>query len=282
MGEMGWEIGVASLVILFVVFAGLAYLVVKLDQERDGDKDKARRRDRAAVEEEEDEEGEERDDGRGVVRRANARKEAKRKEKQDAQQQDREFQQQRDKTKNERAALYEQKHREKAAAREKEAQDRADAEAAKKRREEEEFAKWTAKFAVEKEGEDAADDLDLSVENFVKYVQMRKVVRLEDLSADFRMKTSAAIDRLKDLEKGGRLNGIFDDRGKYLYITQQEMSDVAAWLTDKGRLNRKELLAACNRLIRMDPTADDLDTLRREARSTMESIDEALGKATQA
>lgn len=282
MGEMGWEIGVASLVILFVVFAGLAYLVVKLDQERDGDKDKARRQDRAAVEEEEDEEGEERDDGRGVVRRANARKEAKRKEKQDAQQQDREFQQQRDKTKNERAALYEQKHREKAAAREKEAQDRADAEAAKKRREEEEFAKWTAKFAVEKEGEDAADDLDLSVENFVKYVQMRKVVRLEDLSADFRMKTSAAIDRLKDLEKAGRLNGIFDDRGKYLYITQQEMSDVAAWLTDKGRLNRKELLAACNRLIRMDPTADDLDTLRREARSTMESIDEALGKATQA
>jgi len=282
MGEMGWEIGVASLVILFVVFAGLAYLVVKLDQERDGDKDKARRQDRAAVEEEEDEEGEERDDGRGVVRRANARKEAKRKEKQDAQQQDREFQQQRDKTKNERAALYEQKHREKAAAREKEAQDRADAEAAKKRREEEEFAKWTAKFAVEKEGEDAADDLDLSVENFVKYVQMRKVVRLEDLSADFRMKTSAAIDRLKDLEKVGRLNGIFDDRGKYLYITQQEMSDVAAWLTDKGRLNRKELLAACNRLIRMDPTADDLDTLRREARSTMESIDEALGKATQA
>merc|ERR1712137_533703 len=96
-------------------------------------------------------------------------------------------------------------------------------------------------------------------------VKLRKVVNLEDLAAEFRMKTSAAIDRLEQLEKMGRLSGIFDDRGKYIFVTAEEMTEVAAWLKSKGRINRADLVAGCNRLIRLNPTAEDKAKLEAEA-----------------
>lgn len=52
--------------------------------------------------------------------------------------------------------------------------------------------------------------------------QVRKVVNLEDVAAEFRLRASAVIDRIQQLEKLDRLSGIFDDRGKYIYITAED------------------------------------------------------------
>lgn len=62
-----------------------------------------------------------------------------------------------------------------------------------------------------------------AVGRFVEYVKLRKVVHLEDLAAEFRIKAVHVIKRLEDLEKMGRLSGIFDDRGKYIYITSEDL-----------------------------------------------------------
>merc|ERR1712066_1142359 len=130
-------------------------------------------------------------------------------------------------------------------------------------------------FAVDAEGEDdgAINDPG-ALERFINFVKMRKAVQLEDLAAQFRMKTQTAIDRLQDLEKLGRISGIFDDRGKFIYITQEEMQEVAAWLQRKGRINRGELVAACNRLVRLNPTEEDKAKLDAEARSAAADLEE--------
>ena len=46
---------------------------------------------------------------------------------------------------------------------------------------------------------------------------------LDDLAAEFKLNTREAIDRIKGLELNGSLNGVFDERGKYIYITETEL-----------------------------------------------------------
>merc|ERR1712190_675247 len=129
-------------------------------------------------------------------------------------------------------------------------------------------------FAVDAEGKEDTDTQDASaVENFVDFVKLRKVVNLEDLAAEFHMRTSVAIERLEQLEKLGRLSGIFDDRGKYVYITKEEMAGVADWLRKRGRINRADLVAACNRIIRLNPTEGDMAKLEQEAKSAAAALD---------
>merc|ERR1712113_551645 len=139
---------------------------------------------------------------------------------------------------------------------------------------------WKEMFAVDAEGEADADNKDESaVERFIDYVKVRKVVNLEDIAAEFRMKTSAAIDRLEQLEKLDRLSGIFDDRGKYVYITKEEMAGVADWLKSQGRIRRADLVAACNRIIRLNPTEEDKVKLEQEAREAREEKEKRRQKA---
>ncbi len=46
---------------------------------------------------------------------------------------------------------------------------------------------------------------------------------VEDLSGELKISTSDLVNRIKSLEESGILNGVFDERGKYIYITEKEM-----------------------------------------------------------
>lgn len=50
--------------------------------------------------------------------------------------------------------------------------------------------------------------------------QRHKVVQLEALAHEFGMRASDAVSRVQALEQSGRLTGVMDDRGKYIYVTE--------------------------------------------------------------
>ena len=75
---------------------------------------------------------------------------------------------------------------------------------------------------------------------------------LEDLGAAFNLPTQDAIQRVESLQQANRLTGIIDDRGKFIYITEEEMDKVAKFIERKGRLGLGELAKECNKLIRLD------------------------------
>ncbi|CAE7264181.1 unnamed protein product [Symbiodinium necroappetens] len=203
-------------------------------------------------------------------KKANAAKEQKKQERRAQQQAEREAYQQ----KQDKKDKYAQKQQAREAERLRRDAEDEQARKEKEKREKEELDKWKEMFAVEYEGEDdAATAGESALEQFIEYVKLRKVVNLEDLAAEFRMRTVTAINRLEELEKMGRLSGIFDDRGKYIYITAEEMGEVAAWLKRKGRVNRAELVAGCNKLIRLDPTAEDKAKLEAEVRTAEEKLE---------
>lgn len=46
---------------------------------------------------------------------------------------------------------------------------------------------------------------------------------LEDLASEFGLSTPDVVSRIKALEETGQLSGVIDDRGKYIYLPQNEL-----------------------------------------------------------
>ena len=55
---------------------------------------------------------------------------------------------------------------------------------------------------------------------------------------------------------------MLDDRGKYIYLTNEELEAIVAYLEKKGRLSKSELTKECNRLIRLSPLNEVLSPFR--------------------
>jgi DDRGK domain len=49
---------------------------------------------------------------------------------------------------------------------------------------------------------------------FEAYIKQHKTVALDELAAEFGLRTQDAITRVQELEASGRLTGVMDDRGK--------------------------------------------------------------------
>uniref|UniRef100_A0A2A4JB48 DDRGK domain-containing protein 1 n=1 Tax=Heliothis virescens TaxID=7102 RepID=A0A2A4JB48_HELVI len=129
------------------------------------------------------------------------------------------------------------------------------AEEERKRREQEEYEAMKAAFTVEGEGFDENDEQDKEnlLKDFIDYIKAQKVVLLEDLAAHFKLKTQAAIDRITDLQSSGELTGVIDDRGKFIYISQKELEDVAKFIRQRGRVSITDLAESSNDLINLNP-----------------------------
>ncbi|XP_071513946.1 DDRGK domain-containing protein 1-like [Panulirus ornatus] len=126
----------------------------------------------------------------------------------------------------------------------------------KERQELEEYMKLKAEFEVQEEGYDEALDEEKEqnlLNEFVNYIKGEKVVVLEDLAARFKLKTQEIINRVTELQKEGTLTGVIDDRGKFIYISKQELEGVAKFIKQRGRVSIAELAESSNTLITLTP-----------------------------
>ncbi|XP_047211705.1 DDRGK domain-containing protein 1-like isoform X2 [Girardinichthys multiradiatus] len=124
------------------------------------------------------------------------------------------------------------------------------------RREEEEYLRLKASFIIEDQGEQEQLSEDQSrslLQDFIDYIKTSKVVLLEDLASHFGMRTQDAIARLQDLLAEGTLTGVIDDRGKFIFITPEELDSVAQFIRQRGRVSITELAQASNSLINLMP-----------------------------
>merc|ERR1712025_785254 len=123
----------------------------------------------------------------------------------------------------------------------------------KERKEQEEYDKLKAAFSVEEEGCDAGGegDEENKLLKFINYIKETKVVLLEDLAAQFHLKTQEAIDRVVQLQADGLLTGVIDDRGKFIYVSQEELEAVAKFIRQQGRVSITDLAMSSNQLIKL-------------------------------
>lgn len=139
---------------------------------------------------------------------------------------------------------------------------------ARKAREEEaaalEFEQWRGAFSVDAEGtteNEVQDGNQGLLFDFVEYIKKHKCVPLEDLAAEFKLRTQECINRIGSLESMGRLSGVMDDRGKYIYISKEEMQAVADYIKRQGRVNISHLASKSNQFIDLEPKAQFVEEI---------------------
>ena len=135
-----------------------------------------------------------------------------------------------------------------------EEKEKEEREAAEKKKQEE-FEEWSKMFSVEETGADAevgAEDGD-KLTRFVGQIKDSKVSVLEELASEFGMKVSDVLERLNALEAMGHLTGVIDERGKFIFITKDEMLTLAKFVQKKGRVRISTLAQESNRLIDLTP-----------------------------
>ena len=67
-----------------------------------------------------------------------------------------------------------------------------------------------------------------------------------------------AINRVNDLIGEGRLTGVMDDRGKFIFITREELEAIAKFIKQRGRVSISELAESSNLLINLNPDNKDV------------------------
>ena len=63
----------------------------------------------------------------------------------------------------------------------------------------------------------------------------------------------AVIARVQSLKESGDLTGVIDDRGKFIYISPDEMEAVSVFIRQRGRVSIAELVSSSNILINLQP-----------------------------
>ncbi|XP_037947932.1 DDRGK domain-containing protein 1 [Teleopsis dalmanni] len=127
----------------------------------------------------------------------------------------------------------------------------------RERKEYEEYLKMKEAFKVEEEGFEEPDDGEKEnlLATFVQYIKDNKVVMLDDLAIEFKLKTQQAIDRIQELQANGTITGVIDDRGKFIYVSEEELLSVAKFIKQRGRVSIQELAESSNKLINLTPVA---------------------------
>ncbi|XP_065182913.1 DDRGK domain-containing protein 1-like [Sycon ciliatum] len=123
----------------------------------------------------------------------------------------------------------------------------------KERKELEEYEKLKSLFSVEESGENAVNEEEEGnlLQKFISHIKEKKVVLLEDLAAHFDLKTQDAIARLKDLLASGEIEGLLDDRGKFIYISKDEYAAVSKYIVQNGRVSISDLAQAATKILKL-------------------------------
>eukprot|EP00897_Mesotaenium_endlicherianum_P005075 jgi/Mesen1/4596/ME000232S03847 len=160
----------------------------------------------------------------------------------------------------EKSAKYSDKQREREQAREAEealkAEEQREEEAKREAEGLAELEQWKGMFSVETEGTVEADVQQESqglLLDFVHYIQKHKCVVLEELAAEFELRTQDVVNRVVALEQMGRISGVMDDRGKFIYISPEEMQAVADYIRRSGRVSIAHLASKSNEFIDLEP-----------------------------
>ncbi|KAG5488006.1 hypothetical protein LSCM4_08230 [Leishmania orientalis] len=143
----------------------------------------------------------------------------------------------------------------------------------KKRAEDAEYAKWVSHIGVEERGElgDEEQERQARVQSFLldrgAQVQARAqrsasganpstseeecihVLVLQTAARDLKVSVEylvSAIQRLSQMEK---VHGVFDDRGKFVFVAPEQLPQLAQFIRLRGRVSVQEFTRECNRIV---------------------------------
>ncbi|KYQ90253.1 hypothetical protein DLAC_08856 [Tieghemostelium lacteum] len=136
----------------------------------------------------------------------------------------------------------------------------------KERKETEAYNLIKRGMSLEEEGESTLSEQQQNnlLQQFISYLKSHKMVLLEDVAMEFNIKTMDAIERIKSLDKQGLISGVIDDRGKFIYISRDELEQVAKFINKKGRVNIEQIAYESNKLIDLNSKVIEQPTIQED------------------
>eukprot|EP00792_Barthelona_sp_PAP020_P003915 TRINITY_DN1752_c0_g1_i1.p2 TRINITY_DN1752_c0_g1~~TRINITY_DN1752_c0_g1_i1.p2 ORF type:complete len:284 (-),score=107.70 TRINITY_DN1752_c0_g1_i1:1202-2053(-) len=119
---------------------------------------------------------------------------------------------------------------------------------------EDELNQWKDLFEMEAEGDlmfdVALEDQDLLAQ-FINEIKEKKLCNLQELSSNFKISVEDCVRRIKHLieDKNCDLNGVFDGRGSFLHVTNEEFEKISVAISQRGRVGVNEISQIINKEI---------------------------------
>lgn len=146
--------------------------------------------------------------------------------------------------------------------------------AEKEKADNEEYARWVAHIGVEERGElgDEARARQARVHAFLceraASVRARAqrgavapapapeeaeteghVLVLQTAARDLKVSVEELVNTIEQMKRDGEIDGVFDDRGKYVFIAPEHFPQLAQFIRLRGRVSVQEFTRECNRVI---------------------------------
>ena len=74
---------------------------------------------------------------------------------------------------------------------------------------------------------------------------------MDELAGHFNMKTQDVITRVQELLEQEQIIGVIDDRGKFIYVTEDELKSVAKFIRQRGRVSITDLAENSNSFVNL-------------------------------
>jgi hypothetical protein len=124
----------------------------------------------------------------------------------------------------------------------------------RKRQQEEEYQRWKGLVDVEARGElGAQDDREQQLRTWLVTTACRdprsKVLMLEEVARRYETGVEKIVALLEKMVEEGLFTGVVDDRGKFLFVSEDELNAVAKFISQRGRASLHEIVRECNRVV---------------------------------
>jgi len=126
-------------------------------------------------------------------------------------------------------------------------------------KEKNEYDQWKDMFSLDASGSEDIDNQEKedTLKKFLSYIKRRKVVVLEDLAMEFGLPAAQCVNRVTTLQETGELSGVIDDRGKFIYVSPEELQAVAKFVQRRGRIAITDLAVESNKLINLKEVPEE-------------------------
>ncbi|KNC36690.1 hypothetical protein PFLG_02054 [Plasmodium falciparum RAJ116] len=106
---------------------------------------------------------------------------------------------------------------------------------------------------------------DVLLSCFLNFIKLKKYVNITELSVKFQTTTDDIREKLEELEEQDMINGVLDEKGNYIYLSQEEINKLCFEIQSKGKVNtHDDFVKICNKVISLSVNDKDMEKLKEE------------------
>jgi hypothetical protein len=85
-----------------------------------------------------------------------------------------------------------------------------------------------------------------SVQEWIDEMKDKRTVLITEMATSFKLPKEKVVQRIQELIKEGRVAGVMDENGRFIFIAEDELHSIAKSLIERGSLSLTDVAVVCN------------------------------------